>query len=225
MRNGKEVLPHLTSHLMGALAGNPHAELAGELEAMTEQAERRAKVGPRRVHLFDCLHDGTRSLVRAPYSERRDALWRMNAAVQCYAPDDDHRPRPWQKYRDPSVPGWKLCPVIEQVPVAQAARAWEDWVIGPEDGDEGLVAVDLTAPVGRPAAKLKIKTEETIDATVTLVARTMAVCSWNGHVFAVGRTKLHLEVGDVVEVRHAGWYETVLLPRFPAIVRVRRDLQ
>jgi ATP-dependent DNA ligase len=225
MRNGREVLPHLTTHLMGALVGNPHAELVGELEAMTDKGEAAARHGPRLVHLFDCTHDGSRSLVRAPYSERRAALWTMQSAVQNYRPDDDHRPKPYRRYRDPVLPGWKLTPIVPQVPIDQACRAWEEWVVGPDEGDEGLVIVALDAPVGRGASKMRIKQSETIDAVVVQVARTILVCRYRGSLFSVYRGKHHAEVGEAVEVRCDGYYETGVLPRFPAIVRVRRELQ
>jgi hypothetical protein len=225
MRNGREVPAHLTSHIASALVGPPSAELVGELEAMTEQAERFAKKRQRRIWLFDCLHDGERSLVGAPYHVRRDALMRMNARTQNYAPDDDHRPAPWRKYRDPSTPGWRLLPVVPQVLAVDAGRVWEEWVVGPDDGDEGLVAVNLDAPVGRAASKMKIKQSETIDARVTSASPTTVICEWRGGLFAVATGRHQAEAGDVVEVRCDGFYETGVLPRFPAIVRVRRDLQ
>jgi hypothetical protein len=224
MRNGAEVLPHMTSHLRGALVGNPHAELVGEFEAMTEQAERRAKAGPRKIWLFDALHDGVRSLLRSTYAERRDTLWRMTSAVQCAAPDDDHRPKPWRRYRDVSGPGWQLCPVIPQVPSADARRVWEEWVVGPDDGEEGLVAVSLDAVAGRPCSKLKIKKAETIDAVAVSVSRTVVTCEWRGMPFNVSRGRHHVEFGETVEVACDGFYERFAVPRFARIVRVRRDL-
>lgn len=225
LRNGSEAPAHLTTHMMGAIVGNPHAELVGEIEAMTEQAERLAKLRPRRIWLFDCLHDGAQNLVRAPYHERRSALHRMHAAIQCSHPADDHRPKPWRRYRDAVLPGWKLCPVVEQVPSAHAQRAWEDWVVGPDDGDEGLVAVNLDAPAGARSAKQKIRPWHSIDCAVHSVGPRAIVCMWNGHPFAVGLGKRHyVEVGNVVEVRIAGWYERGVTPKFPSLVRVRRDL-
>lgn len=226
MRNGSEAPAHLTAHLRGALVGFPHAELVGELEAMTEQAERRARDGQiRRIHLFDCLFDGSRNLVRAPYHVRRAALWRMNAAVQCYAPDDNHVPAPWRRYRAVSPPGWRLCPVIDQVPVAASARAWEEWVVGPEDGDEGLVAVNLDAPVSGRAAKLKVKQTDTVDAVVAQVSPSVVIARWNGHLFSVARGRHVVDVGETVEVACDGFYETSVTPKFARLVRVRRDLQ
>jgi hypothetical protein len=222
MRNGREVLPHLTSHLMGALVGNPHAELVGELDAMTDRGEAAASRRPRQVHLFDCLHDGARSLLKAPYSARHDALWRMQSAVQCAAPDDDHRPKPWRKYRDPIGAGWRLTPIVPQVSIARARVAWEEWVIGPDDGDEGLVVVALDAPVGK--GKMRIKQSETIDAVVASVSRTTVTCGYRGRYFNVGRGRHIVDPGEIVEVRCDGFYETGVLPRFPSIVRVRRDL-
>lgn len=223
MRSGAEAPRHLVSHLLGALVGSPHAEVVGELEAMTDAGEAAAARGPRRVHLFDCTHDGERSMVRLPYRERRDALWRMQSAVQCATPDDDHRPAPYRRYRDPVLPGWRLTPIVEQVPANRASWAWDAWV--KESDGEGLVAVNLDAPVGRPASKLKCKPWESIDCRAVAVARTTVTCSWNGHLFNVSRGRHHVEVGDLVEVHIAGWYGTGVVPKFPAIVRIRRDLQ
>jgi hypothetical protein len=146
LRSGAEAPRLYVSHLLGALVGSPHAELVGELEAMTDAGEAAARLGPRRVHLFDCLHDGTRSLLGAPYAARRDALWRMQSAVQNAAPADDHRPRPWRRYRDPVPPGWQLTPIVDQVAIARASWAWDTWV--KEQDGEGLVAVNLQARVG-----------------------------------------------------------------------------
>ncbi len=224
MRNGREVPAHLTSHLVGALVGAPCATVVGELEAMSERGEAAARCGPRKVHLFDCLHDGERSLLRAPYRARRDALWRMSAKVQCEAPDDDHRPMPWRKYRDAIGAGWRLTPIVQQVAPRWARDAWEEWVVGPDEGDEGLVVVDLEASVGARGAKGRVKTSETIDAVVVQVARTTLTCEYRGRYFNVARGKHYAEVGEVVEVRCDGFYETGVLPKFPSVIRVRREL-
>lgn len=223
MRNGREFLPHMTSHLIGALVAAPYADLAGEIEALTESGEAAAKLGPRKIHIFDALFDGTRSLINEPYRVRRDALWRMQSAVQCAAPDDDHRPAPCRRYRAPTPPGWRLTPIVPQVAPERADWAWDAWV-NEVDG-EGLVAVALEAKAGTPNSKLKSKPWETIDARVEHVSRTTVVCSWNGHLFKVGRGKHIVDPGEIVEVRHAGWAQCVVLPRCPVLVRVRRDLQ
>jgi len=223
MRRGAPAPRHLTGHLVGALLGAPHAELVGEFEAMTDAGEAAAVAGGfRRVHLFDCLHNGSRSLVREPYAARRDALWRLQSAVQCAAPDDDPRPAPWRRYRDPVPPGWKLAPIVPQVAAGRASWAWEEWVKA-VDG-EGLVVVALGARAGARASKRKVKPWETLDCVVHEVGQRRVTCLWNGHPFTVYRGKHYVEPGNVVEVSHAGWYQRGVTPKFPRLIRVRRDL-
>lgn len=219
MRNGGEAPARLVSHLIGALAGAGYAEIVGELDAMTDAGEAAAKLGPRRIHLFDCLFDGVRSLAAEPYHVRRDALWRMQSEVQCRAPKDQHRPFPYGRH---GLPGWKLTPIVEQVASSRAPWAWDAWV--KEVDGEGLVAVALDASAGARCAKMKIKEAEVIDAVAVSVSRTTVTCSWNGHLFNVARHRHHVEAGEMVEVRHFGWESTVVMPRFASLLRVRRDL-
>lgn len=232
-RSGLEVNPRWLDGIRGEVVGWPHAELVGELEASTESACAAVESrGQRLVHLFDCLHDGRRSLVREPYRARRDALWRMQSEAECYgkaAPwlvdaEGDAHDRRTGRYTAPRLTGWRVAPIVEQAPLTRLEALWDDVV---REGDrEGLVAVNLDAPAGARNAKLKIKPWESIDAAVVAAAPTTIVCTWNGHPFTVGRTRAADSVapGDVVEVRHAGWYAGGVMPRFPTLVRVRRDL-
>lgn len=218
-RSGREIPTDLLGGILGARLGNPSAELAGELEAHTEAGNRIAsRRGHRLVHLFDCLHDGTRSLVRMPYQARRDALWRMWAEAEAdSAPNGRDAAGRFSGARDT-----QLAPILPQAPIGQLERVWGD--VMDQDG-EGVVLVNLDAPAGARASKLKCKPTESIDARVVQAARTVTICEWRGSLFSVAAGRHLAEVGDVVEVRHDGFYESGSTPRFPAIVRVRRDLQ
>lgn len=223
-RNEREVHPDQLRGILGAHLGRPHAELIGELEAHTESACKAvAERGQPLVHLFDCLHDGVRSLVDLPYHARRDTLYRMQSELECTEDKRGDRKRAADgRFRAPRLTGWRVAPIIPQAPLSALERVWGDVVV---DGErEGLVLVNLDARAGAPCSKLKCKPLETLDAVAVSVSRTTVTCQWRGRLFNLGRGRHHVEVGEAVEVRHCGWYEGGCLPRFPSIVRVRRDL-
>lgn len=206
--------------IRGALLGRPHAVLIGELEAGTEAGVKAATDrGQPLVHLFDALHDGDRSLARLPYGARRDALWRMWAEAESVAPPS-HRDALGRFSR---ARGVAVAPIVAQRPLSQLDASWGDVVV---DGErEGLVLVNIDAPAGARASKLKLKPFDTLDARAVSVSRTTVTCEWRGSLFNLGRGRNWVELGDVVEVRHCGWYSAGQVPRFPALVRVRRELQ
>jgi ATP-dependent DNA ligase len=230
-RNEREVDRSQLACILGAELGRPHAELVGELEAHTEAGNAAADArGQRLVHLFDCLHDGERSLAKMPYSARRDVLWRMTAEVECYGErspwvrDDAGRAHDARsgRYTQARLTGWRVAPIVPQAPISQLERLWGEFVV--EGEREGLVLVNLDAPAGARASKLKLKPVETLDVVAVAVSRTVVTCEWRGSLFNVGRGRHHVELGDLVEVRHCGWYGGGQVPRFPGLVRVRRDI-
>ena len=94
------------------------------------------------------------------------------------------------------------------------------WSAVERDGLEGLVAVELRAPVGRVGSKRKIKLTDTLDCTVTESdASHSRVTTDRGLTFIVPG---HLEAGAVVEVAHNGYYRSGV-PRFARVVRARPD--
>jgi hypothetical protein len=230
-RTGAEVASSLTGHLLGAWVGAPGAVLAGELEAHTEAGNRAALArGWRAVHLFDALRGaGGEPLASLPYRARRDALWRMQSAVQCEAGSD----RPWRaeaegRLRGPggrfcrAVPrSWRLTPIVEQLRPERAAELWARAEVGEL---EGFVAVALDAPLGARNGKRKVKPTSTIDATVVDLDARRARLLWCGYTFIVSRGRFEIAIGDIVEVAHSGFYEREVIPRFARIVRVRHDL-
>jgi len=223
-RSEREVPRSQLDGVLGQRLGRPHAVLVGELEAMTAASLAAiAARGQPLVHLFDCLHDGTRSLTREPYRVRRDALWRMQSEVECTEPRvDAARDASTGRYRPRRIQGWRVAPIVPQAPLSELERVWGDVVV--EGDGEGLVLVALDAPVGARSSKLKCKPWEHLDADVVAVARTTVTCRWRGQPFTVARRWHEPAVGDVVEVRHVGWYEAGQVPRWPSLVRVRRDL-
>lgn len=230
-RSGREIEGHLLDGIRGALLGWPHAELIGELEAYTERSVMAIESrGQALVHLFDCLHDGSRSLIGEPYSRRRDAMCRMQAEVECYGPsapwvvDSEGRAheRASGRYAETELRDWRVAPILPQSPIARIDLCWESHVLA-GDG-EGLVLVCLDAPIGARACKQKCKPSDTIDCEVREVEEKIVVCEWNGHAFKVYRGRQDVAVGDIVEVRHLGWYPNGVLPKHPSIVRVRREL-
>ena len=94
-----------------------------------------------------------------------------------------------------------------------------------ERGDgEGLVAVDLRAPIGKRGAKRKIKLTDTVSARLSPPRGGGQIAD----VFAYGRTfSVYMPTwaafGDVVDIAHNGFYGTGE-PRFARVVRRRPDL-
>jgi hypothetical protein len=127
---------------------------------------------------------------------------------------------------------WRLTPIVDQVP---ARRVDELWSRVERTGGEGIVVVNLDAPVGRRGAKRKCKVMDTIDATVISADAKLAHVAWAGGSFIVSCIGRQLEPGQVVEIVHNGYYETGArlpgksygsgaTPRFARILRARPDL-
>ena len=216
--------------LVGVHAGRPNAVLAGELEALTEASLAAiASRGYSLVHLFDCLHDGTRPIHREPYGVRRDALLRM--AVELEMAGDD---RPWgqdRRKRGHRVDGrfsrkvprsWRRVPVVPQVGLGGAAALWEQAQAGEL---EGLVLVNLDAPAARMKSKLKCKPWASIDCYVHSQDTAMMRLEWSGGWFIIGTSKkVPLWPGCWAEVQHNG-FDKHGRPKHPRIVRRREDLE
>lgn len=231
-RTGAAFSRELVGELLGAFVGAPHAELVGELEAHTEAGNRAAATrGHRVIHLHDCIRDGQRYLAREPYRVRRDALWRMQSEAECYGParyeDEDHgvRDRATGRFARGVLgeAGWRRTPIVGQRPAAQVELAWAEWV--ELVGGEGLVVVNLDAPLGARGSKLKLKQTEEREAVVVSADRRACTLSWAGRRFVVGQYRRDpVRPGEVVSFRHDGFYEKTWEPRFARIVRRRPDL-
>jgi len=224
-RSGRPILSDLT----GIPTGLPDAVLHGEIEAHTEAGVRAARLaGFARLHLFDLSRAFGRPVHSRPYSERRDVLVRgIESAelVESWRLDEQGDAHDRSGRYVAAVPhDVRRCPVVPQLSSARAA--WDRWVQGEQH--EGIVAVALTAALGRRGSKRKVKEQATIDATIVSIQGGAAQLVYAGHSFVVsarGANVRGASVGDVVEVLHDGWYERDATPRFARIVRVRKDLQ
>lgn len=230
-RNGRELRE--ASDLLGIVAGEPLAVLHGELEAHTEAGNTAAAArGWRNLHLFDVTAIGDRDLKPLNYSERYATLHRMQAAIEL---TEHGRITTWS--RDASgrlhdagdgrfVRG--VPRDLRRLPIVALHRGrgageqlWREHV--ERDRGEGLVAVCLDAPAGARGGKRKVKATDTIDAVVIAADVCTAELAIGGTSFFVPAAKLDLVPGQVVEVQHDGRYANGT-PRFPRIVRARRDL-
>jgi hypothetical protein len=215
--------------LIGVLAGPPDSVLHGELEAHTEAGNRIAQTrGWRALHLFDVTRHAGRDCSWLAYGDRYDLMRRdrdqleQAGVTNPWIVDDqgDAHDTRTGRYVKATPRNWTRLPIVPLV--RNGAALWREHVeLG---GGEGLVAVRLDAPARKRGAKRKIKQSDTIDATVVAVDARAAMLSYRGHMFAVSSRAGLCSVGDVVEVKHDGWYERSVIPRFARITRVRRDL-
>ncbi|HEX5728474.1 hypothetical protein [Microbacterium sp.] len=231
-RAGRHISGELVQHLFGAFVGWPNSELVGELEAHTEAGNRAAAArGWRALHLFDCIRAGGRYIGREPYRVRRDVLWRMQSEVVnlgCELPwyQEQHgaRDRKTGQWTRAVPTDWRLTPIVPQIPARRAAEAWSTW--GPDAGDEGLVAVNLDAPLGARGGKLKVKRADTIDAIVVATGPGAVTCDWSGKLVTVAAGAARdalIQPGDAVELACDGFFDSGH-PRFARLVRARPDL-
>jgi len=212
----------------------PDSVLVCELEAWTEAANRLAAGrGYRIATILDAQRVSGRDVTRAPYRERRDAVFRAESLL---VQDDDDRP--WVpdasgRAHDPTtgsfvrpVPrSWRRLPIVEQRPARAAEALWDDFV--GRDGGEGICAINLDAPIGKRGSKLKCRASSVLDATVVRLSPSHAELRWAGGTFIVSRLSkigADLSVGALVECKHDGFTERRGEPRHARLVRVRRDL-
>lgn len=231
-RAGREFPRELVGDLVGQRVGSSGAELVGELEVWTERANRLAAArGYRLLHLFDAIRVAGRYLAGEPYRARRDALWRCQTTAvgfeQSWVPAHGGRARDRRSGQLTCArgEGWRVAPVTDQRTAAQAEVAWADWVVGGEA--EGLVVVDLDAPLGGRAAKRKVKAVDTLDCRVVRAGEDTLAVEYGGRVFVVSARAAddrRIAIGDVVEVAIEGWYESAATPKFARLVRQRPDL-
>lgn len=218
--------------LLGAFLGWPDSVLVAELEYGTEWSTRTvATRGHRVLHVHDVLRAGGRYVGREPYHVRRDLAWRMQSEVVNLAPEvpwtrDDQgsaHDRLTGRFVSGTPTDFRLAPIVPQLPASRIDHAWSQW--GPDAGGEGLVAVNLDAPVGAGGAKKKVKREDDIDCVVVSVGRNAARLVYGGHAFVVSAAGRQRPCsGEIWTVRCAGWYEGSATPRFPRLVRRREDL-
>lgn len=228
LRNGRVAPPKWADGLVGVNVGLPSAVLHGELEASTEAGERAAATrGWRALHAFDVSSIGRVQLEHRPYHERYDALrqWQDGAYVADWwrvdGQGDAHDER--GRYARPVPRDLRRLPLVPMVRGRAAAESlWHQVETGHL---EGMVVVRLDSAMGKRGAKRKVKPTDTIDCVVLGSDGRTAELDWRGHRFFVSAVGRELRGGAIVEVRHNGWYERKVEPRFARIVRVRTDLR
>ena len=227
-RMGGSLLPDFAD-----LVWAPNAVIVCELEVWTPAANRCAALrGYRMAHVFDALRINGEGMASRPYSERYAALMRTESALMC-----DDLDKPWSidrrrgrahgadgRYTRMVPNGWRRMRVVPQMRACDADNAWADWCVRSRDPIEGLVVVAQGAPVNARGAKVKIKNTTTLDCRVRELSAKRMTLDWCGYTFVMGRGKHELSVGGVVEIACDGLYEGMMVPKFPRVVRVRRDL-
>jgi len=231
-RTGREYRDANALAMLGCVIMPGRSVLCGELEAHTEAGLAAAAArGYPLVHLFDALKIGGIQLADAPFAERDAALWRAwTANADRQGADrhwyDDrkgraHKPGQWGCCK--RVPlGYKRAPILETYGTHRLGELWDDVVL--PGHAEGLVAVNRTAPVGPKRAKRKIKPHDTMDCIVLeLFPKRILLRSFRGEFTCQWRGK-RLHRGQVVAVRHDGFYADERTPRFPRVDRARLDI-
>ena len=233
MRSG-ELAPTDIRRDFSGVRWAPNSALVCELEAWTESANRLATArGYRIATILDALRVTGRDVSSAPYSARRDALFRAESLLV-----QDSDDRPWTPdaagnahdvttghYKRPVPLSWRRMPIVEQRPASAADTLWTDHV--DRSGGEGIVVVALDAPIGRTRSKRKCRHSRTLDAVVVRCDPVRAMLSWAGGQFlasARSRAARGIAPGSIVEVKHDGFTERNGEPKHPRIVRLRPDL-
>ena len=230
-RSGEPLPPDLLRGVRWA----PNAVLCGEAEAYAERGVRARELrGHACLWLFDALRLDGRDLSALPYRERRDALRRAEAELA-----EGDVDRPWHedrhdrahdlasgRYTRRTPRSWRRVRIVDQLPVSRLddALAWIDDAT--DCPTEGIVCVNLDAPIGRRGSKVKYKPVSTIDVVVTQLDARALVCHWiaaDKRVVVARPRSLDVTVGSVVEIRHESFYADGT-PRFARVSRTRPDL-
>lgn len=220
----------IKSELFGAKVFDGAAVLHGELEAHTEGGIQAAQErGYELIHLFDINHEG-------PYKERLERLWRGKSAIEIpdniawrgdrkgttYIDDNGHL-RSCQDNRFVSrIPrDFRRFPITQTYELSYASTLWDR---AKADDIEGFVVCNMDARMGQRGGKRKVKPEDTLDCIVLIAeTRVARVKTFRGE-FTVSSIGKKLAQGDIVEIRHNGWYKSGT-PRFPRIIRKRTECQ
>lgn len=217
----------IANSFRGIQLGLPGSVYVGEIEGHTERGRGDAEArGWSKVHLFDALRIGDRDVSRECYQERRDAILRAYSELA----SPEHHDGDWD-YRRGAFRGrngrWRTHPLdfrrFSVVPQVAPSRASEWWEQALEDQLEGLVVVDLRAPLGRARAKRKCKPWDCIDGRVVEVKKSSVRVQTFGGILSVSKGRHDLHVGSVVSIAYSGRYASGE-PKFCRIERVRTDI-
>ncbi len=236
--------------LLGLSIGLPLSTLVGELEVYSEHAvrtvegvevERDGKVrripgrGVRHLHVFDMVRHVGQYVAREPFSVRYGRILQWKSAVEAGETYgrwyEDHTGRAHDSITGDFVQHARKNLVrLPIVPIAAGKAGLETlWQSHVEaGGGEGLVAVDLTAPIGRRGAKRKIKHHDYPSVTIVEVGPTGVRALFGSEVFRIPAMRLvrqgAVNVGEIWDVKADGFTDRGL-PRFARLVRCRPDLR
>jgi hypothetical protein len=237
-RSGSQVSQADADGLHGLYTGIADSVLLGELTAQSERGIRqRQLLGYAQLHVFDVARFNGDDVSSQPFAERYAALHRWQSWIECMEPDAA-RHDTWQsdgvrlhdkrsgRFTRELPRDLRRLPIVPLVRGRDGARdLWNAYV--ERDGGEGVVVVNLDAPLGAKGSKRKCRATDTIDATVIEIGGGAAVLSWAGRTFACsarGKIASELRAGDLVEVLHNGYGERSSLPQHARIIRKRFDL-
>ena len=209
-RNGWYFPKLHTVDLIGMHVATTRVVLVGELECESEHGWDVAKErGYPLLHLFDVLHDGDRSMVREPQRVRRDRLHRMQVEAEDWT----------------GKPISTRFPIVPQYSTHSVGRWFTEAL---DAGDEGLVLVNVNAPLGAPSSKRKLKRVDTLDALIVGGPDSWGYwAEWSGVRFVVAKSKTHAPgagIGAIVEIAFEGFLRSGQ-PKHPRIIRRRFDLE
>jgi hypothetical protein len=233
-RSGELVVAGDAGDLVGVQAGPRDAVIHGELEAHTEAGVRaRETRGWALLHLFDLSQLRGRDVAGEPYGWRYGALHHAQALLEQEGlpsrGDRDARGALHDaagRYTRGVPRDVRRCPVVPMLRGAGAAdRLWQEEVEA--GGGEGLVMVALDAPLRARGAKRKVKSSDTLDCRVLRLEGKHALLEHGGQTFIVAAGAAAwgaVRLGDLVAIRHDGWFERGCTPRFARLDRVRADL-
>lgn len=233
-RTGQALTHEEADGLYGMATGIPSSTLVGELDVYSEAAVRvRETRGWANLHVFDVIRCVGRYVAREPYRVRHSLLerWQCSIGVQDWWWQDGHgyaHDKVTNRFVKPRPKDLRRLPLVPLVTGrSNAEQLWRSFVeVG---GGEGLVAVDLEAPIGARGSKKKVKKHEHLDLPVVHVGETGIRVAYAGEVVRIPCKRLvasgGVKVGDVVEVKCDGFYEHRPIPKFARVLRVRHDLR
>jgi len=239
-RSGKVLNAVEADGLLGLATGAPDSVFWAEMTIYSEAAIReREALGYSLARVWDVSRLDGRSVAHEPFAVRHGLLQRWQATVENLAPEVARR-QTWTqdaagrahdaqdgRFTRPRPRDLRLLPLVPVTRTRAGAESlWQSFVeVG---GGEGLVAVDLTKPIGvGRRAKFKLKRTDAIACTVLEVGTTGARVTWAGQTFRIPCRAWvdRLRPGDVVDVVSDGFLECRPVPRFARVVRVRHDLK
>lgn len=230
---GGQFLPKNLARDYAGIRWIPDSVLVCEAEVWSELGNKvAARRGHRVLWCFDAIRVAGQDVSRESYQQRRD--WIMRAESWLVGEDLDKLPTDKRgmahdtagRYARQAARCWRRIRVVPSMPAKLAERAWADWC--EQDAldapVEGICVAKLGGKLGGRGAVRKVRRFEFADLPVVQVTRTQVIALYAGGPITLGRGRHEVQVGDVVEVKHAGEYQAARVPRFVSIVRVRHDL-